>query len=293
MKRKILASVAFTAAFALTVTASCSDNNTDDYLYETTTTEVTTTEEPTTATTKQHTTEATTEAKKEYPELVNTYSGTYVATQGVTALDFSVFGTDDDGVIQALFSFHEDPSNTGVPSGSYLMEGTVDEEKSVNGVVAVDFKGSKWDKKPETYSIIEFKAYFDPENGIVKSDKYELKLKKTAGADLGILVNRYEGEYTPEAGEKEISFDIVNVGNHGDIEAVFEFEPEKGKKVSFISEGQVSNIASDGRITASFTGIEWSEEVKDKKYIDFEGVFSADGRTLTENGGHNIKLAVK
>ena len=32
------------------------------------------------------------------------------------------------------------------------------------------------------------------------------------------------------------------------------------------------------------------EEAEDKKFIDFEGVFSADGLGFTENGGHNIRV---
>ena len=123
MIKKTISAVMFTAAMGLALTAACSNNNTDDYVPFDATTETTT--EATTTTTTQPTTEATTAAKKVYPELVNTYSGTYVATQGLTALDLSVFGTDDDGDIQALFSFHEDPANPGVPTGSYLMEGTV------------------------------------------------------------------------------------------------------------------------------------------------------------------------
>ena len=145
MNRKSIASVILTAALALASTAACSDNNNDDYyLTEQTTTEVTTTETTTEAETE---TEPTTADLRTYNELTNTYSGTYVAAQGLTGLDFSVFGSDEDGVIQALFSFHEDPANPGVPTGSYLMEGTVDEEKTADDIVAVDFKGSKWEKK--------------------------------------------------------------------------------------------------------------------------------------------------
>ena len=99
MKRKILASVIMTAAFALTLTAACSDNNSEDYIREHTTTEPTTTVTETTTTTTEATTEATTAARKEYQELVNTYSGTYVATQGLTGLDFSVFGVEYSSVI--------------------------------------------------------------------------------------------------------------------------------------------------------------------------------------------------
>ncbi|MBP5379541.1 MAG: hypothetical protein J6Y64_08385 [Ruminococcus sp.] len=290
MIKKTISAVMFTAAMGLALTAACSNNNTDDYVPFDATTETTT--EATTTTTTQPTTEATTAAKKEYPELVNTYSGTYVATQGLTALDLSVFGTDDDGDIQALFSFHEDPANPGVPTGSYLMEGTVKKFEK-NEAIVVEFTGSEWEKHPETYHIIDFTAYFDIKKGTVTSDTYEVDLKKSAGADLSFLVNEYKGTYTPDSGDNNISFTVEDIGNHGDIQAVFEYEPQTGKKCSFISKGQVTNIAPDGRVTVSFKGDEWMVEPDEKKYIDFDGVFTADGRSFTENGGHNINLTVK
>ena len=290
MKRKIISAVVLACAMGLAATAACSDNNTDDYLSEIVTT-ATETETATTITTTEATTEATTAAKKEYPELVNTYSGTYVATQGLTALDFSVFGTDDEGVIQALFSFHEDPANKGVPTGSYLMQGTV-KDSDDDDIIKVEFTGSEWEKHPDTYHILDFTGEFDLKNGTLTSDDYEIDLKKSAGADLSILLNNYDGNYTPDKGDNRIKFNIETADVHGELQAVFEFEPEAGKKASFISVGQITNIAPDGRITASFTGSEWMEKTEDQKFIDFEGVFTADGRNFNETDGHHINLYV-
>ena len=286
MIKKTISAVIFAAAIGLVFTAACTDNNTDDYVPFDATTETTTEE---TTTTAQPTTEATTAAKKEYPELVNTYSGTYVATQGLTALDLSVFGTDDDGDIQALFSFHEDPANPGVPTGSYLMEGTV-KESDKKDIIEVVFTGSEWEKHPETYHIIDFTAYFDVKKGTVTGDSYEFDLKKSSGADLTYLIGEFNGTYTPESGENTVKFTVEDIGDHGDIQAVFEYEPKKGEKACFISNGQVTNIAPDGRVTASFEGEDWIIEPDEKKFIDFDGVFAADGRSFTENGGHNIDL---
>ncbi len=286
MIKKTISAFIFAAAIGLAFTAACTDNNTDDYVPFDATTETTTEE---TTTTAQPTTEATTAAKKEYPELVNTYSGTYVATQGLTALDLSVFGTDDDGDIQALFSFHEDPSNPGVPTGSYLMEGTV-KESDKKDIIEVAFTGSEWEKHPETYHIIDFTAYFDVKKGTVTGDSYEFDLKKSSGADLTYLIGEFNGTYTPESGENTVKFTVEDIGDHGDIQAVFEYEPKKGEKACFISNGQVTNIAPDGRVTASFEGEDWIIEPDEKKFIDFDGVFAADGRSFTENGGHNIDL---
>ena len=291
MKRKIISAAVLVCAMGLAATAACSDNNTDDYLSEIATTE-TTTEITTTVTTTEAPTEATTAAKKEYPELVNTYSGTYVATQGLTALDFSVFGTDEDGVIHALFSFHEDPANMGVPTGSYLMEGTVSDDYDDDDIIEVKFTGSEWEKHPDTYHILDFTGKFDLKNGTLTSDDYEIDLKKSAGADLSILLNNYDGTYLPDKGDNRMKFTIETADVHGELQAIFEFEPEEGKKASFISVGQVTNIAPDGRITATFTGSEWMEKTDDQKFIDFEGVFTADGRNFNETEGHHINLYV-
>ena len=289
MIKKTISAVMCAAAMGLAFTAACTDNNTDDYIPFDATTETTT--EVTTTSTTQSTTEATTAAKKEYPELVNTYSGTYESANGLTALDLSVFGTDDDGDLQALFSFHEEPSNPGVQTGSYLIEGTV-KKSDKKDVIEVEFTGSEWEKSSVTYDIVDFTAYFDTKNGTVTSDKYEVDLKKSAGAELDFLIGDYNGTYTPETGENSISFTIEDIGDHGDIQAVFEYEPQTGKKCSFISKGQVTNIAPDGRITASFTGSEWMEKTDDQKFIDFEGVFTADGRNFNETDGHHINLYV-
>jgi len=291
VKRKIISAAVLVCAMGLAATAACSDNNTDDYLSEIATTE-TTTEITTTVTTTEATTEATTAAKKEYPELVNTYSGTYVATQGLTALDFSVFGTDEDGVIQALFSFHEDPANRGVPTGSYLMEGTVSDDDDDDDIIEVKFTGSEWEKHPDTYHILDFTGTFDLKKGTLTSDDYEIDLKKSAGADLSILLNNYDGTYLPDKGDNRMKFTIETADVHGELQAIFEFEPEEGKKASFITVGQVTNIAPDGRITATFTGSEWMEKTDDQKFIDFEGVFTADGRNFNETEGHHINLYV-
>jgi len=291
VKRKIISAAVLVCAMGLAATAACSDNNTDDYLSEIATTE-TTEEITTTVTTTEATTETTTAAKKEYPELVNTYSGTYVATQGLTALDFFVFGTDEDGVIQALFSFHEDPANRGVPTGSYLMQGTVTDEDDDDDIIEVKFTGSEWEKHPDTYHILDFTGTFDLKKGTLTSDDYEIDLKKSAGADLSILLNSYDGTYLPDKGDNRMKFTIETADVHGELQAIFEFEPEEGKKASFISVGQATNIAPDGRITASFTGSEWMEKSDDQKFIDFEGIFTSDGRNFNETDGHHINLYI-
>ena len=117
-----------------------------------------------------------------------------------------------------------------------------------------------------------------------------ISVTKVFTFDSAHNLNNYDGIYSPDTGDNTIKLTIEDVGDHGDLQAVFEYEPQMGKKSSFITIGQVTNIAPDGKVTASFEGSEWIEEADDKKFIDFEGVFSADGLDFIENGGHNIRV---
>ena len=86
------------------------------------------------------------------------------------------------------------------------------------------------------YVVFEpFTGIFDVKNGTLTSDAYEIDLKKSAGADLDFLTNEYKGTYTPDSGDSNISFTVEDIGTHGDIQAIFEYEPQEGKKCSFIS----------------------------------------------------------
>ena len=63
-----------------------------------------------------------------------------------------------------------------------------------------------------------------------------------------------------------------------------------GKAAVDYADGSVTPRHVWEKVTVTFEGSEWIEEAEDKKFIDFEGVFSADGLGFTENGGHNIRV---
>ena len=106
------------------------------------------------------------------------------------------------------------------------MEGTV-KESDKKDIIEVVFTGSEWEKHPETYHIIDFTSYFDVKKGTVTGDSYEFDLKKSTGADLTYLIGEFNGTYTPESGENTVKFTVEDIGDHGDIQAVFEYEPER------------------------------------------------------------------
>lgn len=107
--------------------------------------------------------------------IINKYSGTYSAGQGLTSLDFTIISIDNDDNITAVFAFHENPDNPGVPSGSYKMEGKVLDISS-DGIITVEFIGTEWVERPSGYSMLDFIAVINPSNGTINSDSYNISL---------------------------------------------------------------------------------------------------------------------
>lgn len=111
-------------------------------------------------------------------KLSKKYTGTYVATQGLTALDFSIFYCDKMGNVEAEFSFYAHKDNPGVPSGNYKMNGKVIAVYD-NGTIQIAFEGTEWLQKPSTYLILDFTANIDSNCINITSDDYQMKLKAT------------------------------------------------------------------------------------------------------------------
>lgn len=63
-------------------------------------------------------------------ELTGVWQGTYTCAQGLTGLKLVLTGKAS-GELDAVFNFHEVPRNPGVPSGSFLMNGTFGENRTV------------------------------------------------------------------------------------------------------------------------------------------------------------------
>ncbi|TDR93996.1 hypothetical protein [Enterovirga rhinocerotis] len=82
--------------------------------------------------------------------LVGTWSGEYVCNQGLTGLTLSITrGNPQD--VRALFHFYEAPTNPGVPTGCFEMEGSFD---PVTGRLAL--QAGRWLLRPEGYVTVDF-----------------------------------------------------------------------------------------------------------------------------------------
>ncbi|MFI7705845.1 serine/threonine-protein kinase [Nonomuraea sp. NPDC049480] len=78
------------------------------------------------------------------------WTGTYQCSQGKTALELTITETSS-GKLDAVFAFEADPSNPGVPSGSYAMSGRLD-----GGILVL--KGERWIDRPGQYIMVDIRA---------------------------------------------------------------------------------------------------------------------------------------
>ncbi|WP_327588138.1 serine/threonine protein kinase [Nonomuraea sp. NBC_00507] len=78
------------------------------------------------------------------------WTGSYVCNQGKTALELTIKQTSP-GEIEAVFAFEADPSNPGVPSGSFAMRGRLTER-------ALELNGERWIDRPGKYVMVDLRA---------------------------------------------------------------------------------------------------------------------------------------
>jgi hypothetical protein len=86
---------------------------------------------------------------------VGIWKGTYTCSQGVTDLTLTIaHNPNKKPSLIALFDFSADPSNPGVPSGSFNMEGTY----SSAGVVLTANNDSDWVNQPPGYETVDLRS---------------------------------------------------------------------------------------------------------------------------------------
>ncbi|RVX45051.1 serine/threonine protein kinase [Nonomuraea polychroma] len=78
------------------------------------------------------------------------WTGTYLCNQGKTALELTIKETSSDE-LEAVFAFEADPSNPGVPSGSFAMSGRLDGR-------VLELKGERWIDRPGEYVMVDLRA---------------------------------------------------------------------------------------------------------------------------------------
>ena len=79
--------------------------------------------------------------------IAGTWSGHYYCAQGLTSLHLDVRHGEDNAV-HAIFTFSEHPNNRGVPSGSFQMQGKIE-----NGNQII-LKGGEWIRRPINYGVV-------------------------------------------------------------------------------------------------------------------------------------------
>lgn len=93
--------------------------------------------------------------------LVKTYTGTYVAGQGITCVDFTITSCDKYGNITAEVFFYPHPGNPTVSSGRYLAKGCITTINKKDGSFSINIVGDKWINRPADYEMLELSATVD------------------------------------------------------------------------------------------------------------------------------------
>lgn len=87
--------------------------------------------------------------------LIGAWVGTYTCAQGLTAVRIAVVEASSSGA-RAMFHFHADPRNPGVPTGCYMMDGTYD--PATRRVV---LSAGRWIVRPFGYVGVDFIGTLD------------------------------------------------------------------------------------------------------------------------------------
>lgn len=96
-----------------------------------------------------------------FPE-VSVWEGRYVCGQGLTGLTLTIRPTGPDRV-SAIFAFHADPANPGVPSGSYSMTGVLSASSEIVHLVP-----ERWIQQPAGYVMVGMSGTFDVRGGVMR-----------------------------------------------------------------------------------------------------------------------------
>lgn len=110
-----------------------------------------------------------------YQTMLKTYTGTYVAGQGVTCLDLNILSCNEYGQVEAEFYFYPHEHNQDVATGKYKMNGKV---RSIlpDGSVEIVLQGIEWIENPGGYQMMDFIINIDTEHKNAVSDSYQINL---------------------------------------------------------------------------------------------------------------------
>ena len=95
-------------------------------------------------------------------QLVGKWTGYYYGPQGKTALVLQIKNVSDTGKAEAVFNFSADPTNPGVPTGSYNMSGTFYFSNS-----NLSLNGTSWINQPSGYKFGNINGTVDFNGGFI------------------------------------------------------------------------------------------------------------------------------
>jgi len=108
--------------------------------------------------------------------LLKTYTGTYVAGQGITCMDFTITSCDKYGNITAEVFFYPHPSNPSVPSGRYMTKGCITTIDKKDDSFSINLVGDKWISRPDDYEMLELSVTVDSQfSSITGGYQFDLK----------------------------------------------------------------------------------------------------------------------
>lgn len=138
-------------------------------------------------------------------DITGKWVGTYVASQGETALTLTVVGNDFEN-LTAIFNFGPIPNNPKVPTGSYQMSGKYDPYTG-----QLSLKGVEWINKPSGYVMLNLTGRID--NGTYMGSKWNFKLTHqkdiTPPLQLSDITGKWVGTYVASQGETALTLAIV------------------------------------------------------------------------------------
>lgn len=220
---------------------------------------------------------------KHIEKIRSVYKGSYVASQGETALTLAIFKIGDD--YKAQFDFESLPGRNNAKEGEYYMDVSYDPKTDM-----YFFDAYEWTEKPAWYSMLDLSGKY--KDGVI-SGEHPTRFKVTQVQQytkpevyLDQLVGEYRGTYEPSQGTAGITLEIYKAGE--EYKATCEFYNLPGQ--SNTKEGSFTYNVSYSELDGYFLfeGDEWIERPGWYSMLDLQGYLN--GNTLSGESPTSFKV---